>query len=252
MGPQPGLEPESTRLGVRVTVVEIKDYIWNTFVDERVSRFIRQYLEERGVSFILGEGMREFQGDDRVRAGVTSGGRRVEADLVLIAVGIIPNVDVAQRSGIEVSNGIVVNEYLETSVRDVYVTGDVANVYYPIEGKRVRIKHWNNAEYTGKLVARNMAGAREKYGSLSTVWSDIFELHIEVAGGTMNYEDYVIRGRFSLENPNFVVMYLRSDSVRGYFAVNREYEELEVMNELISKGVNVSGKRALLFDEASI
>ncbi len=234
-----------TTLGVRTTVVEVMPYIWNTFVDEKVSMVIRQYLEGKGISFILNESVREIQG----KAAITSGGKRLEADMFLIAVGIVPNVEVAQKSGIQVDNGIIVNEYLETSAKDIYAAGDIANIFDPREGRRKRIEHWNNAEYTGKLAARNMAGNREAYNFISSIWSDIFDIHIESAGETRNYDEYVIRGRFNSDNPNFNVIYLKGGIVKGYVAINRDYGELEVLNKLIKEGKDVSNKKNSLADE---
>lgn len=234
-----------TTLGVRTTVVEVMPYIWNTFVDEKVSRVIRQYLEGKGINFILNESVREIQG----KAAITSGGKRLEADMFLIAVGIVPNVEVAQKSGIQVDNGVIVNEYLETSAKDIYAAGDVANIFDPREGRRKRIEHWNNAEYTGKLAARNMAGNREAYNFISSIWSDIFDIHIESAGETRNYDEYVIRGRFNSDSPNFNVIYLKGGIVKGYVAINRDYGELEVLNKLIKEGKDVSNKKNSLADE---
>ncbi|WP_432518218.1 NAD(P)/FAD-dependent oxidoreductase [Saccharolobus islandicus] len=239
-----------TLLGVKTTVVEVKPYIWNTFVDEKISKFIQKYFENKGVQFILNESVKEFQGDHRVRLAVTESGKRIEADLVLIAVGIMPNIEVAQKSGIEVGNGIIVNEYLQTNVSDIYAAGDVANIYDPIEKRRKRIEHWNNAEYTGKLAARNMVGGNEPYNFISSIWSDIFDLHIESAGDTMNYDEYVIRGRFELDKPNFNVIYLKGGIVKGYLAINREFEELETLNKMIERGIDISGKKNSLIDES--
>lgn len=246
-----GMEVASslTMLGVKTTVIEVKSYIWNTFVDEKISRFIQQYFESKGVNFILNESVKEFQGDGRVKTGITSGGKRVDADLVLLAVGISPNVEIAQKSGIDVGNGIIANEYLETSAKDIYTAGDVANIYDPIEKRRKRIEHWNNAEYTGKLAARNMAGSHEQYNFVSSIWSDIFDLHIESAGETMNYDEYIIRGKFEVTKPNFNVIYLKDGLVKGYLAINREYDELDVLNKLIEKGIDISNKKSSLADE---
>ncbi|WP_407690814.1 NAD(P)/FAD-dependent oxidoreductase [Saccharolobus shibatae] len=235
-----------TTLGVKTTVVEVMPYIWNTFVDEKVSRVIRQYLESRGISFILNESVREIQG----RIAITSGGKRLEADMFLMAVGIVPNVEVAQRSGIQTDNGIVVNEYLETSAKDIYAAGDIANIFDPREGRRKRIEHWNNAEYTGKLAARNMAGSREAYNFISSIWSDIFDIHIESAGETRNYDEYVIRGKFESQRPKFSVIYLKGGTIKGYLAISRNVKEIVVLNKLIQKQVDVSSKRDKLVDES--
>ena len=246
-----GMEVASslTMLGVKARVIEVKPYIWNTFVDEKVSRFIQQYFEKKGVEFLLNEGVKEIQGGGRVTAVLTNSGKKFEADMVLIAVGIVPNVELAQKSGISVDNGIVVDERLETSMGGVYAAGDVANIYDPVEGRRKRIEHWNNADYTGKLAARNMAGKNEVYNFVSSVWSDIFDLHIESAGDTAGYDEYVIRGKSDLDNPSFNVIYLKGGTVKGYLAVNRDFSELEVLNKLIEKKAEISGMKGKLTDE---
>lgn len=246
-----GIEVASslTMLGVRTTVIEVMPYIWSTFVDEKISNFIQKYFETKGVQFILNESVKEIEGDERVKAVVLNSGKKLNADFVVIAVGIKPNVEIAQQSGINVNNGIVVNEYLQTNHPDIYAAGDVANILDPISGKRRRIEHWNNAEYSGKLAARNMLGRNESYNFISSIWSDIFDLHIESAGDTRDYDEYVIRGKFQLEKPKFSVIYIKGGVVKGYLAINRNVKELVSLNKLVQKGVNVSNKRDMLVDE---
>jgi len=235
-----------TTLGVKTTVVEVMPYIWNTFVDEKVSRVIQQYLESKGISFILNDSLKEIQGKN----AITSNSRRLETDMLLIAVGITPNVELAKESGIQVDNGIIVNEYLETSAKDIYAAGDIANIFDPREGRRKRIEHWNNAEYTGKLAARNMAGNREAYNFISSIWSDIFDIHIESAGETRNYDEYVIRGKFESQRPRFSVIYLKGGTIKGYLAINRNVKEIVALNKLIQKQVEVSSKKDKLVEES--
>jgi len=246
-----GIEVASslTMLGVRTTVIEVMPYIWSTFVDEKISNFIQKYFETKGVQFILNESVKEIEGDERVKAVVLNSGKKLNADFVVIAVGIKPNVEIAQQSSINVNNGIVVNEYLQTNHPDIYAAGDVANILDPISGKRRRIEHWNNAEYSGKLAARNMLGRNESYNFISSIWSDIFDLHIESAGDTRDYDEYVIRGKFQLEKPKFSVIYIKGGVVKGYLAINRNVKELVSLNKLVQKGVNVSNKRDMLVDE---
>jgi len=235
-----------TTLGVKTTVVEVMPYIWNTFVDEKVSRVIQQYLESKGISFILNDSLKEIQGKN----AITSNSRRLETDMLLIAVGITPNVELAKESGIQVDNGIIVNEYLETSAKDIYAAGDIANIFDPREGRRKRIEHWNNAEYTGKLAARNMAGNGEAYNFISSIWSDIFDIHIESAGETRNYDEYVIRGKFESQRPRFSVIYLKGGTIKGYLAINRNVKEIVALNKLIQKQVEVSSKKDKLVEES--
>ncbi|ABP94664.1 MULTISPECIES: NAD(P)/FAD-dependent oxidoreductase [Metallosphaera] len=229
-----------TKLGIQVQMVEVKPYIWSTFVDERVSRFFQEYFEKRGVKFLLNESVNAFEERGRVKATLSSGGE-IEADLVLVATGIQPNVELAERSGISVNNGILVDKHLRASLDNVYASGDVANIEDPVSGKRRRIEHWNNAEYTGRLAARNMMGKEEEYDFLSTVWSDIFDLHIESAGETTGYDEYVVRGK--MEDLSFNVIYIKEGLVNGYVAVNRPGEELEALNSIIKERREVSPER---------
>jgi len=94
-----------------------------------------------------------------------------------------------------------------------------------------------------------MLGKREKYNFLSTIWSDIFDLHIESGGDTTDYDEYIIRGNFSVDNPNFNVIYLKGGVIKGYVAINRDYEELSALNKLIVSKVDVSNKKNELKDE---
>ncbi|MCY0860910.1 MAG: FAD-dependent oxidoreductase [Metallosphaera prunae] len=229
-----------TKLGIQVQMVEVKPYIWSTFVDERISRFFQEYFEKRGVKFLLNESVNAFEERGKMKATLGSGGE-IEADLVLVATGIQPNVELAERSGISVNNGILVDKHLRTSLENVYASGDVANIEDPVSGKRRRIEHWNNAEYTGRLATRNMMGKEEEYDFLSTVWSDIFDLHIESAGETIGYDEYVVRGK--MENLSFNVIYIKQGLVNGYVAVNRPSEELEALNSIIKERREVSPER---------
>ncbi|ARM75503.1 pyridine nucleotide-disulfide oxidoreductase [Acidianus manzaensis] len=246
-----GIEVASslTSLGIKTTVIEVMPYIWNTFVDEKISKFIQQYFENHGVSFILNDGVKEIGNKNNKKEVITNSGKKLESDFVLIAVGITPNVDLAQNSNIEVNNGILANEYLQTNKKNVFVAGDVANILDPITGKRRRIEHWNNAEYTGKLASRNMTGKNDKYNFLSSVWSDIFDLHIESAGDTRDYDEYIIRGKYDLDNPSFNVIYLKGGLVRGYLAINRDFSELSILNTIISEKIDISNKKQELLDE---
>ncbi|ARM74697.1 NAD(P)/FAD-dependent oxidoreductase [Acidianus manzaensis] len=235
-------------LGVKTTIIEALPYIWSSFVDEKISRFMQQYLENNGITFILNDSGKEIINKGNKRVLVTNSGKNIESDIILIAVGIVPNTEIAQQSGIEVSNGILVNEYLETNQKDIYAAGDVANILDPVSKKRKRIEHWNNAEYTGKLAAKNMMDENQKYNFISSVWSDIFDLHIESAGETREYDEYIIRGKLELQKPSFSIIYVKGGLIKGYLAINRKSVELLALNKLILNNVDVSKKQKEIED----
>jgi len=236
-------------LGKKPTVVEKRSYIWGSFLEKHVSTIIREYFEKKGVSFRLEDSIREFVGEGKVESAITEKGEKIEADFVLIAAGITPNIDIALKSGIKTDNGIIVNEYLETSCKDIYASGDVANIFDPSSGRMRRVEHWNNAMYTGKLAARNMTGKREKFDFISTVWSDIFDLHLESAGYTVNSDKHLVRGK--IEELSFAIIYLSDGRTEGYVAINRPEGEIAVLNEMTKRKTDITGKEDKFEDGSS-
>ncbi len=227
-------------LGKKPIVVEKGSYIWGGFLDKNVSTLIKEYFEKKGVAFHLQNSIREFVGEGKVERAVTEKGETIETDFALIAAGITPNIEIALRSGIKTDNGIIVNEYLETSSPGIYASGDVANIFDPSVGKMRRVEHWNNAMYTGKLAARNMAGKNEKFNFISTVWSDIFDLHLESGGYTVNSDKHLVRGR--IEDLSFAIVYLREGKTEGYVAINRPDGEILLLNEMTKLKTDTTGK----------
>ena len=231
-----------TRLGVRVMVIEALPQIWARFLDATLAAHIRDYYEKKGIAFLAGESIREFKGDTRVRRVVTNSGHEIECDFACVGIGIRPDVGIAQDARLVVQNGIVVNERLQTSHPDIFAAGDAANYPDPIFGKRRRVEHWGHAEYTGQLAGLNMAGFEQKYDLLSYAWSDIFDLHIEFAGDESEHDRILVRG--TIEAGSFVVLYLKNDLLRAYFAVNTDSREFPALQKLIRRKTPLGGRDA--------
>jgi len=234
--------------GVQVTVVEALSHIWARFADETLASYFQRYCEERGVRFITSEIVVEIKGGQRPSAAVTRSGQELPCDFVCIGVGIRPNVDLAQKAGLEVSNGVHVNERMQTSHPDVYAAGDVANFPDPVFGKRRRVEHWGHAEYGGQIAGRNMAGDNARYDLLTYVWSDIFDLHLEFAGDEAEHDQTLLRGRF--EDGSFTVLFLQRGVLRAYFAVNTDAREFPAYQRLIRRKKDLSDLTEKLRDRS--
>ncbi|MGH7254633.1 MAG: NAD(P)/FAD-dependent oxidoreductase [Nitrospirales bacterium] len=235
-----------TQLGVQVTVVEAKPHIWSLFADEALTTFVQDYCTAKGVIFHTGETVTEFRGKGRVSTVVTKSGRSLPCDFVCVGAGIVPNVKLAQQAGLEVDNGIVVNEYLQTSHPEIYAAGDVANFQDPLFGKRRRVEHWGHAEYSGQMAGDNLTGNRTKYDLLTYVWSDIFDLHLEFAGDETEHDQVLLRGKPA--DKKFLVLYLKEKVLRAYFAVNAGSKEFPALQRLIRQKTNLTGKTGQLKD----
>ncbi len=235
-----------TQRGVQVTVIENQPHIWHRFADATLAGFFQDYCAKKGVTFFTSERVTEIRGKDRVSSVMMRSGKEFRCDFVCIGIGIIPNVELAQEAGLEIDNGIVVNEYLQSSHPDIYAAGDVANYLDPVFGKRRRVEHWGHAEYCGQLAGQNMAGAKNKYDLLTYVWSDIFDLHLEFAGDESEQDQALLRGRF--QDKSFTVLYLKQKVLRAYFAVNTGSKEFPILQRLIRQRRDLTGKEAQLQD----
>ena len=235
-----------TQRGVDVAVVTSSPRVWARFADATLAGFFQDYCARKGVAFHTDEKVSDIRGELRPSTVVTSRGRELPCDFVCVGVGIVPNVELARDACLAVDNGVVVNEFLQSSHPDIYAAGDVAGYLDPLFGKRRRVEHWGHAEYTGQLAGRNMAGAREPYDLLTYAWSDVFDLHVEFAGDESEHDEILIRGR--REDGAFTVLYLRDGALRAYFAVNGDSKGLPALQRLIRSGTILVGREAQLQD----
>ncbi len=235
-----------TQRGVHVTVIETQSHIWPRFANATLARFFQDYCVKKGVTFHTNDLATEIRGQGRPSAVVTRAGKELPCDFVCIAVGIVPNVELAQQAGLKVNNGIVVSDHLQSSHPDIYAAGDVANYLDPIFGKRRRVEHWGHAEYCGQLAGQNMAGASNPYDLLTYVWSDIFDLHLEFAGDESEHDQVFVRGRF--EDKSFTVLYLKQNVLRAHLAINTGSKEFPILQRLIRQKKDLTGKEAQLQD----
>ena len=188
--------------------------------------------DEAGVQLISHETVARFDGAGRVERAITKSDRKIECDMVIVAVGIQPNIEVAQSAGIAIDNGILVDAACRTSVPDVFAAGDVANHLHPLFG-RIRVEHYNNAEKQGAAAARSMLGSDTGYGYLHTFWSDQYEDKLEYAGHARTWDRFVVRG--SLRQRKLIGFYLEGGVLRAAVGLDRGGDpELDADGEMAS------------------
>ncbi|MBI2867967.1 MAG: FAD-dependent oxidoreductase [Chloroflexi bacterium] len=235
-----------TSIGLKAHVVEVGPYIWNRFLDQATASFYQDYCQQRGITFSTDNVVMAFQGEGRVQAVVLRDGTELPCDLVCVGVGILPNDELAKQAGLAVDNGIVVNQYLQSSHHDIYAGGDVASYHDPVFNKRRRVEHWGHAEYCGMIAGMNMAGKQQSYDLLTYVWSDLFDLHLEFAGDETESDQLLLRGTFDKEA--FTVFFLKGGRLRAYLSTNMPDKEFLTYQRLIRRKVDLSGKAAVLKD----
>lgn len=213
--------------GLAVTVLHREPAIFDRLGSPEASAFFAQIYQDQGVSLQTED---EVTAVERMRDGrlsvQTRRGAVLPADLVAVGIGVVPNTHCLAGSGIDVDNGIVVNEYLETSAPDVYAAGDVANFFDPLYGRQRRIEHWATAIEHGKVAGANLA-ARERsdrvsYDAVSYFFSDIFDLSFEYFGDARDTDQTILRGAFAKRA--VTILYLRDHVIRSAFTMGRPKE----------------------------
>ena len=158
---------------------------------------------------------------------MTKGGLRLECDFVVVGLGIEPEVGVLDGSGIDITNGVAVNECCETRVPGVFAAGDVANHEHPLIGRSLRVEHYQNAVRQGAAAARNMLGQRVVYEEVHWFWSDQYNANLQYAGFPSAWNQLVVRGR--LDGDSFLAFYLTDGRLDAAVSFNRPRDVRRVM-----------------------
>jgi apoptosis-inducing factor 3 len=191
-----------------------------------LGRFIQTLHESHGVVFHLGETVKSIDG----RRVSTSGGSTLDADFVVMGVGVRPATALAEQAGLAVDRGIVVNEYLETSVPGIFAAGDVARYPDRRTGERVRIEHWVVAERQGQAAARNILGLREVFDDVPFFWSQHYDIPINYVGHAERWDELRVDG--SPDAHDCTVSYLLKNRRLAVATIYRDRENLQAELEM--------------------
>ena len=168
--------------GKKVTMAFLEDAIGAIIYPPDLAENLNEYYRGKGVEVLAGDAVNKIERNGGRVAIETRSGKKYTVDGVVAGIGVRPSTQLAEEAGLKIDNGIVVDEYLQTSHPDIYSAGDVANFYHSLLKKHLRVEHEDHALSSGKTAGRNMAGAGEKYTHVPLFYSDIFDLGYEAVG----------------------------------------------------------------------
>jgi 3-phenylpropionate/trans-cinnamate dioxygenase ferredoxin reductase subunit len=218
-------------LGADVTMVEQDGTPLERVLGRRLGAFFADLHRGHGVDLRTNAGVAAIE--DGGRGVRLRDGEHIGCDAVLLAVGVAPATALAQDAGLELDNGVVTNELLETSAPGVYAAGDVASARHPVYGRHVRVEHWDNAKAQGAAAGRAMAGAGEPYAKLPYFFTDQYDLGMEYVGLHGPGDELVVRG--SLEEARFQAFWTAPDgTVTAGMHVN-DWDAIGPIREIVGR-----------------
>ncbi|MFH5878112.1 NAD(P)/FAD-dependent oxidoreductase [Arthrobacter sp. NA-172] len=232
------LAAAASSYGNTVTLLGLEDVPLSTAIGPELGGFFRSLHEKHGVQFRLPASAAEITGVGKAEAVVTNSGEVLPADLVVTAVGVVPDTALAEAAGLDIRNGIVVDSSLRTSSPDVFAAGDVANALHPFTGEHHRSEHWSNALNGGKVAAKAMLGQDVMLDIVPYFYTDQFDVSMEYSGYPTLAAGAVPVIRGSLEENSFIAFWLRDGAVVAGMNVNQQRVQKPI-KALISGRVQV-------------
>lgn len=243
-----GLEAAAVlnKLGMQVTVLEMMSRVLERVTSPEISEFYTRIHTEEGVDIRCGVGASGFEGSGNVSRVICDDGSSYDADLVIIGIGIVPNIELAQEAGLKIDNGIVVDEFARTSDPDIVSAGDCTYHYSRIYDRWIRLESVQNASDQARVAAATVAGKEKIYDALPWFWSDQYDVKLQIAGLSQGYDEIIVRGDRN-KGRSFAAFYLREGVIIAVDAVNKP-PEFMMGKRLISDKAVVD--REKLADEA--
>jgi 3-phenylpropionate/trans-cinnamate dioxygenase ferredoxin reductase component len=226
--------------GCEVTILEMGELPLERVLGPELGAIYRDVHTDNGVEFLGGVKIEAIEGDGSVAAVTLADDRRIEADFVVVGVGVAPRVELAEAAGLAIDNGVACDERLRTSAEGVFAAGDVANAFHPFFGRRLRVEHWFNALEQGPVAARNMLGKDEPYEKIPYFFSDQYDVGMEYAGFAHEWDEVVFRG--DVAGREFIAFWLDDGRVVAGMNVN-VWDVTDQIQALIRAGARVDRRR---------
>ena len=210
-----GLEIASSlsQLQKKVTVIEIGSQLMGRIIPKQIADLVQKTHIEYGNEIILNKQKDKIIKKNGIYEILLNDNSLIETDFLIAGIGSAPSVKLFENTNLKLDNGIVTNEFCETSIKDVYAAGDVSNFYHPLYERTIRLESYQHAQNHGICAGKNIAGVKTEYTSIPWMWSDQFNLNLQLTGICDDYDEIIERGNDI--NNGVIYFFLKNKNIRG-------------------------------------
>ena len=235
------------QFNIDTTLVLRESYYWEPVLSEDEAVVVEEALVKNGIKILKNSEVSEVTGGEFAESIILKDGTKIDCDMIIPGIGVICSLDWLKNSGIETNKGILTNEYLETSIPDIWASGDVAEFNDLILEERVQLGNWLNAQQQGRIVGLNMAGKKESFHLVSSYSTSGFGVSICFVGDVRPETDRTMIGRGNKETKSWARLIIKDGEIIGATMINRT-PELSLVSKLISTDFKISGHEKELAD----
>ena len=246
-----GLEIASSlsQLNKKVTLIEIGNQLMGRIIPKPIADLVKHTHEAAGNKIILNKRILQISKYNENYKILLSDNSELEVDFIIAGIGSKPSVSLFENTDLKLDNGIVTNEFCETSIKDVYAAGDVSNFYHPLYKQHIRLESYQHAQNHGICAGKNIVGLKTEYSSIPWMWSDQFNLNLQLSGICENFDEIVERGK-DIDN-GIIYFFLKNQSIKGACGLGvsgKIGRDIRISTKLSEKNVIVD--KAILADES--
>ena len=246
-----GLEIASSlsQLNKNVSLIEIGNQLMGRIIPKQIADLVKQSHENEGNEIILNKKILKITKNNENYKILLSDNSELETDFIIAGIGSKPSVSIFENTNLKLDNGIVTNEFCQTSINDVYAAGDVSNFYHPLYKQHIRLESYQHAQNHGICAGKNIAGVKTEYSSIPWMWSDQFNLNLQLSGICENFDEIIERGK-DIDN-GIIYFFLKNQSIRGACGLGisgKIGRDIRISSKLSEKNVIVD--KTILADES--
>ena len=240
-----GLEIASSlnQLNKEVSIIEISSQIMGRIIPAPIANLVKAEHEKYGNKIYVDSKISNIQKTHEGFKIILENETIIEAEIIIAGIGSIPSISLFNNSDLDLDNGILTDEYCQTSIENVYAAGDVTNFYHPFFNKRLRLESYQHAQNHGINAGKNIAGIKSEYTSIPWMWSDQFNLNLQLTGLCDEYDEVVIRGN-TLEN-GIIHFFIKNNKIAGACGLGlmgKVGRDIRIASKLIEKNTSVDKK----------